>query len=146
MWPNARLPLRMTIGLALAIVLDTVIQLSWKTAASGMQDAETAWGMVETAVGQPMFLFVVALLLCQLVNWLRVLGDADLSFAQPITSLSRITVCMASVIFLNEHIALAQLGGIFIVCAGVCFITRTANEAHANEEHQAPVILIQAEQ
>ena len=134
MRPNARLSLRLTIGLAVAIALDTIVQLSWKTAVSEIPDVATAWDVVTpwatvgAALTQPMFLVVVGLLLCQLVNWLQVLGRADLSFAQPLTSLSRVTVCLASVIFLNEKVSLIQFGGIFLVCAGVCFINRSARQ------------------
>jgi drug/metabolite transporter (DMT)-like permease len=118
--------------LAVAIALDTIVQLSWKTAVSEIPDVATAWDVVtpwatvEATLDQPMFLVVVGLLLCQLVNWLQVLGRADLSFAQPLTSLSRVTVCLASVIFLNEKVSLFQFGGIFLVCAGVWFINRSA--------------------
>jgi len=108
------------------------VQLSWKTAVSEIPDVATAWDVVTpwatvgAALTQPMFLVVVGLLLCQLVNWLQVLGRADLSFAQPLTSLSRVTVCLASVIILNEKVSLFQFGGISLVCAGVWFINRSA--------------------
>ena len=132
---NARLSLRLTIGLTVAIALDTIVQLSWKTAVSEIPDVSTAWDVVTpwaTVVAiltQPMFLIVVGLLLCQLVNWLQVLGCADLSFVQPLTSLSRVTVCLASVIFLNEKASLIQFGGIFLVCAGVWFINRSGRHS-----------------
>src|SRR5262245_61772790 len=127
MWSNARFPLRLMIGLAIAIALDTIVQLSWKTAASEIPDAATPGKILDVALSQPMFLVVGVLLLFQLVNWLQVLGRADLSFAQPLTSLSRITVCLTSVIFLNEQISLIQFCGILIVCTGVWFISRTGS-------------------
>jgi drug/metabolite transporter (DMT)-like permease len=133
MWRHARVPHRLTIGLAIAIVLDTVVQLSWKSAAAGISDAATPWATLETAIKQPMFLVVGALLLCQLVNWLQVLSEADLSFAQPLTSLSRVTVCLTSAIFLNETLSPMQFGGILLVCAGVWCITRTGRESPVHE-------------
>ena len=128
MQSNARLSLPLTIGLAIAIALDTIVQLSWKSAVSDIPDAASPWAMVVSTLSQPMFLIVIGLLLCQLVNWLQVLGRADLSFAQPLTSLSRVTVCLASVIFLNEKISPLQLGGILFVCAGVWFINRSGHK------------------
>ena len=136
---NARLSLRLTIGLTVAIVLDTVVQLSWKTAVSEIPnvatdwDVVTPWATVEATLTQPMFLVVVGLLLCQLANWLQVLGRAELSFAQPLTSLSRVTVCIASVIFLNEKTSLIQFGGIFLVCAGVWLINRSGRQTESRE-------------
>ena len=139
MQPNARLPVRLTIGLAIAIALDTIVQLSWKSAVSEIPDVAmvwdvvTPWATVEATFSQPMFLIVVGLLLCQLVNWLQVLGRADLSFAQPLTSLSRVTVCLASVIFLNEKVSLIQFSGIFLVCSGVWFINRSGRNSELRE-------------
>jgi drug/metabolite transporter (DMT)-like permease len=126
MQPNARVSLPLTIGLAIAIALDTVVQLSWKSAVSEIPDVATPWATIEATLTQPMFLVVVGLLLCQLANWLHVLGRADLSFAQPVTSLSRVTVCLASVIFLHEKVSIVQFGGIVLVCLGVWFINRSA--------------------
>jgi drug/metabolite transporter (DMT)-like permease len=133
MQPNARLTLPLTIGLAIAIALDTIVQLSWKSAVSDIPVAATPWAMVVATLSQPMFLIVIGLLLCQLVNWLQVLGRADLSYAQPLTSLSRVTVCLASVVFLNEKISPLQLGGILLVCAGVWFINRSARTTNMQE-------------
>ena len=130
---NARLSLKLTIGLAIAIALDTVVQLSWKSAVSEISNVATPWATVEATLTQPMFLLVVGLLLCQLANWLQVLGRAELSFVQPLTSLSRVTVCLASVIFLNEKISLIQFGGIVLVCAGVWFINRSARQPELRE-------------
>jgi drug/metabolite transporter (DMT)-like permease len=136
---NARLSLRLTIGLTVAIALDTIVQLSWKTAVSEIPDVATAWDVVTpwatvvAMLSQPMFLIVVGLLLCQLVNWLQVLGRADLSFVQPLTSLSRVTVCLASVIFLNEKTSFVQFGGIFLVCVGVWFINRSGRHSELRE-------------
>ncbi len=136
---NARLPLKLTIGLAIAIALDTVVQLSWKTAVSEIPNVATAgdvvtpWATVVATLNQPMFPILIGLLLCQLANWLQVLGRADLSFVQPLTSLSRVTVCIASVIFLNEKTSLIQFGGIALVCAGVWFINRSARQQELHE-------------
>ena len=144
---NARLTLPLTIGLAIAIALDTIVQLSWKTAVAEIPDVATSWDAVtpwaaaEATLSQPMFLIVIGLLLCQLVNWLQVLGRADLSFAQPLTSLSRVTVCLTSVIFLDEKLSLMQFGGILFVCAGVWCITRSARESpeHKAQAHEIEI-------
>jgi drug/metabolite transporter (DMT)-like permease len=61
----------------------------------------------------------------QLVNWLKVLDHADLSYAKPFTSLSYVTVCVLSVLLLDEHIAPLQIVGIVIVVAGVWCVSQT---------------------
>lgn len=130
---NSRLSLRLTIGLTIAIALDTVVQLSWKSAVTEIPDVATPWATIEATLTQPMFLVVIGLLLCQLVNWLQVLGCAQLSFVQPLTSLSRVTVCLASVIFLNEKVSFVQFGGIVLVCAGAWFINRSGRQTELRE-------------
>lgn len=49
---------------------------------------------------------------------------ADLSYAQPITSLSLITVLVLSAAVLGEHIDAPKVAGIVLVLAGVWLISR----------------------
>jgi drug/metabolite transporter (DMT)-like permease len=123
--PPAGFPYKVAIGLALIIAMDTFVQLFWKIAAATLPETPSLEG-ISLAFHQPLFLLVVGLMICQLFVWLMVLGEADLSFAQPFFSLSRITVCLASVYFLQEIIAPAQIVGIALVCAGAWCISRTA--------------------
>jgi len=125
-------PYKLTFGLALTIVIDTVVQLAWRIAAQDLPETPS-WDVVGVVLGQPLFLLVVMLMLCQLFNWLQVLGQADLSFAQPFTSLSRITVSLASVYFLHERLAPEQIAGIVMVCAGAWCISQTARNTARNE-------------
>lgn len=122
---SAGFPYKVAIGLTLIIGMDTFVQLFWKMAAISLPEIPS-WDAIGTALQQPLFLLVIGLMLCQLFIWLMVLGEADLSFAQPFFSLSRITVCLASAYFLHEQIAPAQVVGIVLVCAGAWCISRTA--------------------
>ena len=121
---SAGFPYKLIFGLALIISMDTFVQLFWKIAAVTLPETPS-WDAVEMLLQHPMFLLVIGLMLCQLFIWLMVLGEADLSFAQPFFSLSRITVCLASVYFLHERIAPAQIAGIVMVCVGAWCISRT---------------------
>ena len=123
-------PYKLTIGLALIIGMDTFVQLFWKIAAVSLPET---WDAIGAALQQPLFLLVIGMMLCQLFIWLMVLGEADLSFAQPFFSLSRITVCLASAYFLREQIAAAQVLGIALVCAGAWCISRTARNTARDE-------------
>jgi drug/metabolite transporter (DMT)-like permease len=130
--PSAGFPYRLVFGLALTVAIDTVVQLIWKTAANTLPDTFSP-ASIEAVFHEPLFLLVVGMMVCQLFNWLGVLAEADLSFAQPFTSLSRITVCLASVYFLHEQIAPAQIAGIVMVCAGAWCISRTARNTARGE-------------
>lgn len=122
---SKRFPYKVVIGLALIIGMDTFVQLFWKMAAVTLPETPSLDGVI-ALLQQPLFLLTIGIMFCQLVIWLMVLGEADLSFAQPFFSLSRITVCLASVYFLGERLTIAQMLGIVLVCAGAWCVGQTA--------------------
>lgn len=120
-----KVPFRVTLGLLIAIVLDTALQLSWKSAVSIMPGGDLSFQELAAIVTSPLVVGIVALMGLQLLNWMKVLGHADLSFAQPITSLSYISVLALSALYLNEKIGFAQAAGVGFILVGVWFISRT---------------------
>lgn len=124
-----RIPARLAVGLALAIALDTAVQLLWKSAVADVPPALSLPFTIEAMFEQPMFIVVGVLMVFQLINWLKVLNHADLSYAKPITSLSYVTVCVLSVVILGEHIHPVQIVGILVVIAGVWFICQTGHSS-----------------
>jgi drug/metabolite transporter (DMT)-like permease len=120
-----RVPLRLVIGLAVAIALDTGLQLVWKAGIAGIPDTSSIWDTVVAIALNPIFILVVVFMAAQLVNWLKVLDHADLSYAKPFTSLSYVTVCILSVLLLGEHVAPLQIVGIVVVIAGVWCVSMT---------------------
>jgi len=125
MTAGARVPLRLVIGLAVAIALDTGLQLVWKTGIAELPDTSSVWEMLVAVALNPIFALVALFMGAQLVNWLKVLDHADLSYAKPFTSLSYVTVCVLSVLLLGERIAPLQVVGILIVVAGVWCVSQT---------------------
>jgi drug/metabolite transporter (DMT)-like permease len=103
-------------------VLDTVVQLLWKVAATDFEP------LVIT--------LVVVIFIAQLINWLRVLQMSDLSYSQPITSLSYITVLWFSVTWLGEQLDALKIAGILLILAGVWFISRGLY--HTTRSNEAP--------
>jgi len=123
--PAARPPTSVVAGLLLAIILDTFIQITWKTAAgSAPADAGLLAGLGRV-LANPWFLAAMLAFAAQLWNWLRVLARADLSYAQPITALSYVTVLGLSVVWLHETISLRQGAGVALILLGVWSISRT---------------------
>ncbi len=133
---GARVPFRLAFGLAVAIALDTGLQLVWKIGVADIPDTSFRDAAVAVATN-PIFILVVALMAAQLVNWLKVLDHADLSYAKPFTSLSYVTVCALSVLVLGEHIAPLQILGILIVVAGVWCVSVTKRSTLAPAVAQA---------
>jgi len=125
-----RVPLKLALGLSVAVALDTLLQIIWKSAALTVPAEGLEWPPALAAVMHPLFIGVVVLMGLQFLNWIKVLDYADLSYAQPITSLSYVSVCVLSVLFLNETADTFQVLGIGFILLGVWCISRTD---HATE-------------
>lgn len=119
------------VGLTLAIVLDTGLQILWKMAVADMPDQPTLWLTIRNMFHQPIFLLVGLLMASQACNWLVVLDHADLSYAHAITSLSYVSVAAFSVLCLGESISLIQAVGITLILAGVWFVGRSGHSSAA---------------
>ena len=127
------IPARLAAGLFLAILIDTALQLVWKFAVLSLPNDGSPWLNVHAVLQSPLFVFVIFLMACQFFNWLMVLGNADLSYAQPVTSLSYVSVFCLSVLYLKEGTDLIQVAGIVLVLAGVWFISQTDHVTHRRE-------------
>jgi drug/metabolite transporter (DMT)-like permease len=130
---NSRISLKLSMGLALAIALDTIQQLAWKVGMDAIPETAAPWAVVEAATHEPLLQLVAVLMLIRLVNWLSVLNLADLSYAQPITSLSYVTVTVASALFLHETLTALQILGMAIILAGVWCISQTKEKSSPSE-------------
>ncbi len=115
---------RLAAGLGISILLDTVAQMIWKAAAVRLPPFTNSADTLQAVVHQPLFLVLGGLFLLQLWVWLKVLEHADLSYAQPITALSYVTVCGLSVWWFGETLDLRKLAGILLVLLGVWFVSR----------------------
>ena len=125
-----KVPLWLVARLALAIVLDTAVHIAWKLGADRLPGTLSA-DVLSQAAREPLFLIVAILFTCQLVNWLRVLEGSDLSYSQPITALSLVSVLIASVLWLGESLDAAKLAGTALIFAGVWFISRTPHDSRS---------------
>jgi drug/metabolite transporter (DMT)-like permease len=120
-----KLPCALIGGLVLAIVLDTVIQVTWKLAVSGVPGDASLAATAREAVANPYFWAAMTAFGAQLFNWVRVLARADLSFAQPFTALGYISVVAISAHSLHEPISAPKVLGVALILLGVFFISRT---------------------
>jgi drug/metabolite transporter (DMT)-like permease len=121
----SKIPRSVVVGLILAIALDTVIQIAWKLAASGLPADAPALATAREALSNRYFYLAMLALGAQLYNWTRVLARADLSFAQPFTALSYVTVLTLSSRFLHEGLSPFKILGVGLIFLGVFFISRT---------------------
>lgn len=122
-----RLPARLAAGLVLAIILDTAVQTFWKRAALTLPPLTVDHPLKAAAElwRHPLFLAVGLLIGLQMFNWLKVLDDADVSYALPITALSYVSVAGVSAIWLHEAMTPGRAVGVILILAGVFLVSRT---------------------
>jgi drug/metabolite transporter (DMT)-like permease len=125
-----RIPWRLTVGLALAIGLDTAVQTLWKRASGQLPqvdlfDVSAVGRLAEAVLGNPLFLLLAILMAAQIANWLKTLDYADLSFALPITALSYVSVAIVSAIWLAEALTIGRVCGMALILTGVLLVART---------------------
>jgi multidrug transporter EmrE-like cation transporter len=118
---------RRTVWLALAmtVVMDTIGQLCWKFAAGQVPDTIGLWQSFVSILHEPLFHVALLVYFLQFFNWMIVLAHADLSYAQPITALSYVTVSGASMAIFHEHLSPLRVFGLVMILVGVWVISRT---------------------
>jgi len=137
-WRSARHRRFVLLGLALAVTLDTALGLTWKAAAMRLPAVVQGWRSEAVAVlHQPLFAAVLLIFILQFFNWMAVLAESDISFAQPITALSIVTVSVLSVIFYHDRISAAHGAGVALILAGVWLIGTTPIQTTAPETQPA---------
>ena len=114
-----RIPGAVVGGLIAAVILDTVIQIAWKRAVGGIADGGSPVATLAAAAKSPFFFAAMAAFAAQFFNWLQVLKSADLSFAQPFTALSYVSVLTISHRSLHEDISAAKVFGVGLIFVGV---------------------------
>ena len=116
------------IGIATIVMLDSVGQILWKQAAGALPDSNDPRVLLTAALGLPLAWGLLGLLLTQLVIWLRVLRRADLSFAQPLTSLSYVGVALLSWAYLGERWGWRASLSVLLILCGVFLVSRSQSE------------------
>ncbi len=133
--PNAPHPtrtlLRVWAGLLVAVVLDVPVQLIWKALMIKYGDPARGPHLVDVLHQARWFShqartwILLGLFLCQFLNWMWVLGNADLSYAQPFTALSYVAVSTCAAIFFHEHLSPLRIFGIALILFGVILVGAT---------------------
>lgn len=123
-----KLPVQIWFGLIFAVVLDTAVQISWKAAEMNIPGDASVTQVILSTVTQPLFYGAAIMFVLQYFNWMNVLKSVDLSFAQPITSLSNITILLLSAQLLHENVSFTRWAGVGLILAGVWFISTTKHK------------------
>ncbi len=116
---------KLLFGLVAAILFDTLLQITWKSAVLEAPADPSPLAVITSVLSNPAFAGIVAIMALQFFNWLMVLGEADLSYAKPVASLSYASVPIVSVMMLHEAVDAIEIAGVLLVVAGVWFISQT---------------------
>jgi drug/metabolite transporter (DMT)-like permease len=118
---------RRTVWLALTmtVAMDTIGQLCWKFAVGQVPDTIGLWQSFVSVLHEPLFHVALLVYFLQFFNWMIVLAHADLSYAQPITALSYVTVSGASMAIFHEYLSPLRVFGLLMILVGVWVISRT---------------------
>ena len=122
---KARLKWKLLAGLLAAILFDTLLQITWKSAVLDTPSDPSLLGAISPLLSSPAVVGIVAIMALQFFNWLRVLSEADLSYAKPVASLSYACVPIVSVLVLHEAVDSLEIAGVVCVIAGVFLISQT---------------------
>ncbi|WP_165926522.1 EamA family transporter [Acetobacter fabarum] len=58
--------------------------------------------------------------------WMAVLGKVEVSLAYPLLSIGYLIAALIGYLFLGEHVNGMRMVGIFVICAGIIVISRSA--------------------
>jgi drug/metabolite transporter (DMT)-like permease len=128
-----RTPLRVWIGLTIAVALDAPLQLIWKALmlkyrSPGHMPHGDYWHHIRWFLHQTRTWALMVIFICQFFDWIWVLGNTDLSFAQPFTALSYVIVSTCAVLFLHEHLGTLRIIGIVAILIGVLLVGSTEHK------------------
>ena len=122
---NGRLRWKLVIGLLAAVLFDTLLQITWKSAVLETPSDPSPIAAISSLLSNPALLGIIAIMALQFFNWLMVLAQADLSYAKPVASLSYACVPIVSVLMLHEAVDAFEIAGVVFVIAGVWLISQT---------------------
>jgi drug/metabolite transporter (DMT)-like permease len=129
--PKHKLTPKIFLSLILADVLETFHQFCFKKSALLENDPNIA-GIYDlllffnTVFSSPFFWVGLLSLILMFIIWSTILSKIDLSVAVPVASFSYILVALVSILFLHETITLLRWAGIFLILAGVIFVSMSS--------------------
>jgi drug/metabolite transporter (DMT)-like permease len=128
---------RLALGLGLAVVFDTAQQIAWKMGMAALPETTSPSATIDAVLHEPLLALVAVLMVARLINWLKVLEHTELSYAQPITSLSYVSVTVLASVYLEETLTSLQIVGMAIIVGGVWCISQTGAASRPSEASSA---------
>ena len=133
-----KVPLIVWLGLLGAIILDTAVQIIWKTLIVRLPDGIGFINVLELLCRQLYFYYLLILFAVQFFCWMIILGKADLTYVKPFTSLSLVTVAICAALVFNEHLGSTRISGIILIIIGVWLTSETEYKTQKRVTGDAP--------
>jgi drug/metabolite transporter (DMT)-like permease len=129
--PKHKLTPKIFLSLIFTDVLETFHQFCFKKSAL-LENDPNITGIYDlllffnTVFSSPFFWIGLLSLILMFIIWSTILSKIDLSVAVPVASFSYILVALVSILFLHEMITLLRWAGIFLILAGVIFVSMSS--------------------
>lgn len=111
------------------VLLNALAQLFLKQGMMKIGHFAFMWSnLVPVAISVAANLYVILGLSCYVVSvivWLLVLSRVEVSFAYPFLSVGYVVAAIAGYMVFHEHVSLARIMGIVLICTGVILISRS---------------------
>jgi multidrug transporter EmrE-like cation transporter len=87
---------------------------------------EDALAFVFAILTNPWFILGMACYAVSIGAWLIVLSRTEVSAAYPLLSIGYVITAIVGALFLGEHVTLARIAGIGLICGGLTLIAQSA--------------------
>jgi drug/metabolite transporter (DMT)-like permease len=126
--PKHKLTVKIFLFLILSDALETFHQFCFKKSAllesdPNMKGVYDILIFYKVVFSSPFFWIGLLSLILMFIIWSTILTKIDLSIAVPVASFSYILVALVSIIFLYEKVTFLRWLGIFLILAGVIFVS-----------------------
>ncbi len=131
------LTLRVVLLVVAADIIQFIILVSFKKVSTGLppasMDLAVLLDVVWQAVQSPYLWLAVAGMVASFIIWPAVLAALDLSVAFPLGSMSFVLIPVLSIVFLGEEISALRWFGIFVITAGIAWLSVSEKHPAAAE-------------
>jgi drug/metabolite transporter (DMT)-like permease len=129
---KGKLTLKIIFLLLLSDVFETLLNYCFKKGVGEESNLvitgfKEALVFVKAAAGSPYLWLAMLIAFLMFVMWSAALSKIDLSVAILIASTSYILVPIVSIMFLHEKVSILRWIGIFVIMAGIVFVSATHN-------------------
>lgn len=120
---------RVLLGWLLFLTVETSVQVVFKIAGGGLDDAHGLKTLVLHAAASPWVVGGFGLYFLGFLIWMTILKDADLGRVFPMTALIYVCTVVAAVVLFHEAVTPVRLVGVALIMGGVALLAGDEDRA-----------------